>query len=571
MRDPHIDKIISDLKFKKFQDGEAKKLTDTYGAEISKQIGPLFEAHSKTITDALGKAIQAPTVNIPETKFPDQQAPVVNVPAPIVNIPAPIVNVPAPVINIPENKYPEPLPFPTSFKLDGIDKMRPMPVMMVDDKGKPAQFHFGGGATGGKSDFFTILGIQNTIGVVTINPDGSPTYTSASGSSGGSTQSIDSSGLPYSQANPLPVVFGSSGTSASMIVDSTGVAYSGSNPLPTTASVSITLPSGPGDGATATRFIQAGDSVSSTNILQFNGNTPATGLNETTGGVLRTVLMTDSVSSVNVVSSVALTITSVTNTIATALVDSSGVQYSGSNPFIVDSNDALGQGDTATAIRIVHAGDSATSVNVVSSAALTVTSITNSVAASLVDSSNVQYSGSNPLPITLVSGALTSTVVVGDSAARTADNAGNPVKVGGIARTTNPTAYADGDRSNLGTDKLGRTLTRPLQVRDLVKTAYATLSTGTETTLLAGVAGAFLDPILITATNTSSAAVQVDLRAVTAGNIVMTWMIPATTGPIGLTLPVGWPQDATGNNWTVDMGDFTNTTLYFSALFTQEI
>lgn len=390
---------------------------------------------------------------------------------------------------------------------------------------------------------------------------------------------------------------------AASLIDSSGVAYSGSNPLPTTASVSLTLPSGPGDGATATRFIQAGDTVSSV-------MTSATGLNETTSGVLRVVQMTDSNSSVSA-SQVGTwniaTLTSITNSSAVALVDSTGVAYSGSNPVPTTSTATLsaatGQGDGATALRIIQAGDTVSSVMTASTGlnetttgvlrvvqmtdsnssvsatqvgtwnigtVTTLTGVTNSLQSALIDSTGIQYSGSNPVPITIVSGGNTSTVAVGDSAARTADNGGNPVKMGGIARTTQPTAYADGDRSNFASDKLGRQLTRPLQIRDLISTAYVSLTTGTEATLLAASAGNFLDLISVVGANQSTAAVQVDIRAVTAGNVVMTLYIPAQS-TAGAVMQIPWPQDATGNNWTVDMPDITGTTVNVSALFTKEV
>lgn len=255
----------------------------------------------------------------------------------------------------------------------------------------------------------------------------------------------------------------------------------------------------------------------------------------TASGALRVVQAVDVVSSVFV--------NGFTSTVGATLSDSSGVGYSGSNPLPITGP-------------------------------VVVTSITNTVAANISDSSGVGYSGSNPLPISgtvTVSGSPTSTIAVGAVVAGAADDGSAPLKEGGIARTTNPSAVTDGQRVSASYDKLGRALTRPMQMRDNIATAYATLSNGTETTLLAGIAATFLDPIMVTGTNTSTAAVQVDLRCGTGGNIVMTWMIPASTGPIGLALPVPWPQDATGNSWTIDMGDFTNTNLYFSGLFTKEL
>lgn len=139
-----------------------------------------------------------------------------------------------------------------------------------------------------------------------------------------------------------------------------------------------------------------------------------------------------------------------------------------------------------------------------------------------------------------------------------------------IARTTNPTAASDGAAVLRTADDLGRTLTRPVQVRDLIATAYVSVTGGTETTLLAASAGVFHDLIMLVGSNNSDAAVSVDVRAVTAGNIINTLRIPAN-GTAGFAPTVPWPQDATGNNWTVDGPDETGRTLTFSALFSREI
>lgn len=144
------------------------------------------------------------------------------------------------------------------------------------------------------------------------------------------------------------------------------------------------------------------------------------------------------------------------------------------------------------------------------------------------------------------------------------------IKASGVARQTNPTPVSDGDNQRLATDDLGRVLTRPMQVRDLTLTAYASLTNGTETTLASAVAGSYLDLVYIMGANNSDAAATVDLRAATAGNIVMTLQIPAN-GTAGIACPIPLPQGDTGNNWTADMGDITGTTIYLTALFSKEI
>lgn len=247
----------------------------------------------------------------------------------------------------------------------------------------------------------------------------------------------------------------------------------------------------------------------------------ATGLNETNSNVLRVAQMTDVTTSVNVVSPV-------------------------------------NQGDAATAIRVIVAGNSDTSTVVNSG---TLTAITNTLTVNQLSGANWSVA---------VSGITGTTSVVGDIASDVADTESNPVKIGGIARTANPAAVAAGDRVAFSADDLGRQIVRPYQVRDLTLTAYVSIANGTETTLLAASAASLHDLIMITATNNSSAATQLDIRCTTAGNIVNTLYIPAQS-TAGWVPALPWPQDATGNNWTIDMPDQTGTTVYVSGLFVREV
>jgi hypothetical protein len=96
------------------------------------------------------------------------------------------------------------------------------------------------------------------------------------------------------------------------------------------------------------------------------------------------------------------------------------------------------------------------------------------------------------------------------------------------------------------------------------------LANGTETTFLAASAGNVHDLLYVMGSNDSSVAALVDLRAVTGGNVVMTLVIPAGS-TAGATLPIPWPQDATGNNWTADLQDITGTTVRLSGLFSREV
>lgn len=253
--------------------------------------------------------------------------------------------------------------------------------------------------------------------------------------------------------------------------------------------------------------------------------------------------------------------------------------------FSVNNVGPIANGDEATALRVVHAGNATASVNVVgpinqgdAATALRVVVAGNSDASVVVNSGTLTGI-TNTIDVRQVSGAGWSVVVTGSTgttavtgtvAPDSADDGAPPVKTGGVARTANPTAVGAGDMVSFTADDLGRQLMRPVQVRDLIKTAYVSITNGTETTLLAGVAGAFLDCIMITASNNSDAAVSVDIRNVTAGNVIHTLRIPANS-TAGWAPSVPWPQDATGNNWTVDGPDETGRTLTFSALFSQEV
>lgn len=147
-------------------------------------------------------------------------------------------------------------------------------------------------------------------------------------------------------------------------------------------------------------------------------------------------------------------------------------------------------------------------------------------------------------------------------------NTNNPIKTGGIARQTNPTAVQDGQRVGAGFDDLGRQLTRPYQVRDLITTAYASLTTGTKTSLIAGVAGAYFDLVQISCYNNSDAATVVTLTD--ESTTIRTIPVPASNVThINYNVPL--KQSATGVAWYVDLPDITGTTVEVTAEFSREV
>lgn len=539
MKSDDILRRTQELLSKKAMEKDAEKtqlerdkamLIKEVARDLSVTLRPVLEdlAQAQQITiESMRKLLSEIKVEVPRTEvvMPDIRIPrpEVNVTVPEVKVPT--VNIPAPIVNFPDRM---------SVSMDSVDNKRPLPVQMMGSDGKPMSFSMGAGG-GGKADFFNIKDIKTSTGASWFNDEGLRVSGSFSvTASNSSTQAIDSSGDPYSQANPLPVtvVSGSSATTGSALVDSSGVQYSGSNPVP------VVITSG-GTATTAVYNLNAEglyrDTFPVQGTVTVSSVTASTGVTVLNGeGIARDTWGASQVGTWNI-----NTVASITASTGVSLLGSDGLAFGTSKPVPVTM----------------------------------VTGVSTSIVANLHDSSGVGYSGSNPVPVMLVANMASSTAVTGPVVADVADDGSAPVQFGGIARTANPTAVAANDVVKATFDDVGRQLVRPVQVRDLVVTAYTSLTNGTETTLLSASAGFYHDLIYIMGANASDVAVAVDIRPVTAGNVIMTLVIPAS-GTAGVSLPVPVPQtgsDGTGNNWTADMGDITGTTVYLSALFSKEV
>ena len=139
----------------------------------------------------------------------------------------------------------------------------------------------------------------------------------------------------------------------------------------------------------------------------------------------------------------------------------------------------------------------------------------------------------------------------------------------GVARQTNPTALLDGQDIKASFDDVGRQVMTVHQVRDLVSTAYAAVTTGTPTTLISGDSGYFLDLVEISF-STNSTVASTNLLLKDDGTTVRGIDIPVDD-TVQLTFPVPVPQGAKGGDWTIDMEDVTGTTVYISATFVRNI
>jgi len=135
-----------------------------------------------------------------------------------------------------------------------------------------------------------------------------------------------------------------------------------------------------------------------------------------------------------------------------------------------------------------------------------------------------------------------------------APDTGNPLKEGGVARTGLRTPVADGDRVDASYDKEGRKVTAPHGVRENEVRNEITLTTTTETEVLAaGGAGVFLDVTGILVSNTSNTTLRVLLRDVLSGTVVIS--PPAASGGGGsaplMLVPI--PQATANSQWTAEL------------------
>ncbi|MAH46491.1 hypothetical protein CMI37_11705 [Candidatus Pacearchaeota archaeon] len=143
-------------------------------------------------------------------------------------------------------------------------------------------------------------------------------------------------------------------------------------------------------------------------------------------------------------------------------------------------------------------------------------------------------------------------------------------KLLGIGRNTQPSAVSDLGDVQPFFDDVGRQVTYPYQVRDLLSTAYVSLTTGTEATLLTGQASTFRDLVSVICANSSTVAASVDFRDATGGGVVLTLEVPANS-TAGATFTSPLRQNESANTWTADMNDLTGTTVNVAAQFVDNI
>lgn len=244
--------------------------------------------------------------------------------------------------------------------------------------------------------------------------------------------------------------------------------------------------------------------------------------------------------------------------------DVGGVQYQQvklMDPTLDSSSPiATGQSEvTSNTLRVVQATDVGTSVNIISGSVS-------------------------------VTGSISSVVATGTTLHDAVDTGDAPLKLGGIAMSTNPTGVGDGDRVSARFDDIGRQIVTPFQARDLIATAFVTLSLGAggggETTLLTGGAGEYLDLVWVSASTTSlwsaqsatsgtaQGSIMLDIRSTVGGGIITELSVPeAAMGQAMFQPPIPWPQSDVNATWTVQAqpAGLSGTTVNISALFIRNV
>ena len=142
-------------------------------------------------------------------------------------------------------------------------------------------------------------------------------------------------------------------------------------------------------------------------------------------------------------------------------------------------------------------------------------------------------------------------VVTGDCNVGDPDTSNSPIKVGGIAKTTQPTASADNARVAALHDSIGRQIVVQGHMRQQVTTTQITATTTASTAGLAAVASTFLDITQLVVSNTSATAVRVDL--VDGVTVRFSVYLAASGGGAVIPFNPPLPQAVVNTAWNIQL------------------
>lgn len=136
-----------------------------------------------------------------------------------------------------------------------------------------------------------------------------------------------------------------------------------------------------------------------------------------------------------------------------------------------------------------------------------------------------------------------------------ASDSGNPVKIGGVAKTTLPTAKNTGERVNALFSKTGKQVTVGALREQLGKQATTITASTAETTIVTADSTFLLDVYGLMLTNTSATTTKVTIRDATGAGTPFVIEVPTLdTRGFMLSVDSAIPQTAANNNWTATCG-----------------
>ncbi len=138
----------------------------------------------------------------------------------------------------------------------------------------------------------------------------------------------------------------------------------------------------------------------------------------------------------------------------------------------------------------------------------------------------------------------------GDVPSGTTDS-GNPIKTGGIAKQTNPTPVADGQRVGSLYDDVGRQVVT-LSIRDLKVVQQTNITSTTSTIVLASASALFLDVYGCVISNGSGTTCTITIKDDTTTRFVITVPANDVRGFV-LTESAAVAQAAVTKNWNASL------------------
>ena len=184
------------------------------------------------------------------------------------------------------------------------------------------------------------------------------------------------------------------------------------------------------------------------------------------------------------------------------------------------------------------------------------------------DEADFQFSATGELLVATSSSG--SEAVVGNVASGATDS-GAPIKIGGRAATSLPTAVTNGQRVNAQFSTTGK-LVAVGSLREQMGVQQTTITSSTaETTIVTAVASTFTDLYALVITNTSATITKVTIKDATAGTTRLVLEVPATdTRGFTLSVDSAITQAVVNNNWTATCGTSV-ASVEITALFVKNV